>query len=212
MPLTCSTDNGNPAGGRQATQGKRQVHSYRNTHRTSRIQTTIPTVANKQPQNELSRASARVSNAVEDTHSQLTCRVDLQKHSVRLQVGFKHQQAKHAYRGLPTARVKHKQTSTGRSDLLSHFNPACAHIATRQDSMRNSNKLMYTATYKAVPIHADLQLARKPRVAAHTPPRNPDMRTCNLQGRHGWLLTHREARYTRTNNWQKSRVWLLIRP
>ena len=25
MPLTCSTDNGNPAGGRQATQGKRQV-------------------------------------------------------------------------------------------------------------------------------------------------------------------------------------------
>ena len=54
-----------------------------------------------------------------------------------------------------------------------HFNPACAHIATLQDSMRNSNKLMYTATYKAVPIHADLQLARKPRVAAHTPPRNP---------------------------------------
>ena len=39
--------------------------------------------------------------------------------------------------------------------------------------MRNSNKLMYTATYKAVLMHADLQLARKPRVAAHTPQRNP---------------------------------------
>ena len=39
--------------------------------------------------------------------------------------------------------------------------------------MHNSNKLMYTATYKAVTIHADLQLARKPRVAAHTPPRDP---------------------------------------
>ena len=33
-------------------------------------------MANKQPQNELSRAIARVSNAVEDTHSQLTCKVD----------------------------------------------------------------------------------------------------------------------------------------
>ena len=42
--------------------------------------------------------------------------------------------------------------------------------------MRNSNKLMYTATYKAVPIHADLQLARKPRVAAHTAkPRHADL-------------------------------------
>ena len=71
-------DNGNPAGGRQATKSKQQVHSYRNTHRTSRIQTTIPTVANEQPQNELSRAIARVSNAFADTNSQLTFRVDLQ--------------------------------------------------------------------------------------------------------------------------------------
>ena len=80
-----------------------------------------------------------------------------------------------------TAKAKHKQTSTGlacsyTSNLLLHFNPACAHIATLQDSMRNSNKLMYTATYKAVPIHADLQLARKPRVAAHTAkPRHADL-------------------------------------
>ena len=69
--------------------------------------------------------------------------------------------------------LKHKQTSTCRSDLLLHFSPACAHIATRHDSMRNSNRLVYTSTYKAVPIHADLQLARKPRVAAHTAPPKP---------------------------------------
>ena len=43
-------------------------------------------------------------------------------------------------------KLKHKQTSTG-----------------------NSNKLVYTSTYKEVPIHADIQLARKPWVAAHTP-------------------------------------------
>ena len=59
------------------------------------------------------------------------------------------------------------------SDLLSHLNPAYAHIATRQDGMGNSNKLVYTSTYKEVPVHVDLQLARKPQVAAHTPPRSP---------------------------------------
>ena len=66
--------------------------------------------------------------------------------------------------------------------------------------MRNSNKLMYTATYNAVPIHADLQLTRKPRVAAHTPLQNPNMWTYNLQG----PLT----RDIWTNSLQRSRVWL----
>ena len=59
------------------------------------------------------------------------------------------------------------------SDLLSRFNPACTHIATQQDGMDNSNKLVYTSTYKEVPVHVDLQLARKPRVAAYRLLRSP---------------------------------------
>ena len=74
-----------------------------------------------------------------------------------------------------------KQTSTGRSDLPSHFNPACTHIAARQDGMGNNNKPVYTSNDKEVQIHADLQLAMKPRVAAHTPREIQDNRTYNLQ-------------------------------
>ena len=39
--------------------------------------------------------------------------------------------------------------------------------------MGNNNKPVYTSNYKEVPIHVDLQLAMKPRVAAHTPPQDP---------------------------------------
>ena len=55
-------------------------------------------------------------------------------------------------------------------NLLSHFNPTCAHIATRQDGLDNCYKLVCTSAYKEVPVHADLQLARKLCVAAYTPP------------------------------------------
>ena len=39
--------------------------------------------------------------------------------------------------------------------------------------MANSNKLVYTSTYKEAPIHADLHLAREPWVPAHMPPQSP---------------------------------------
>ena len=67
--------------------------------------------------------------------------------------------------------------------------------------MCNSNKLMYTATYKAVPIHADLQLARKPRVAAHTAkPRHTDLQLA-MKPRVA-AHTAKSSIYIRTNNLQ----------
>ena len=65
-----------------------------------------------------------------------------------------------------------------------------------------NNKPMYTSNYKEVPIHADLQLAMKPRVAAHTPPRDPVHTDLQLAKKPRGGCPHREAQYIRTNNLQ----------
>ena len=85
-------------------------------------------------------------------------------------------------------------------------------------------RVLYTATCDEIPTclpwptngvvnHADLKLARKPRVAAHTPPAK--LKTCGpatCKEAAGGCPHTREARDNRTYNLQRSRGWLPTHP